>query len=1323
MLSVKNLVKVYKTKGGTEVRALDDVSVEFPETGMVFLLGRSGSGKSTLLNVAGGLDKPDSGEVIVKGKSSKDFSASDFDSYRNTFVGFVFQEYNILNEFNIEQNIALALQLQGKKNDKEAVNALLEQVDLADMGKRKPNTLSGGQKQRVAIARALIKEPEIIMADEPTGALDSNTGKQVLDTLKKLSATKLVIIVSHDREFAEQYGDRIIELKDGKILSDTSKAYAAPSTVSENVNAIGEDTVRIKDADKLTKTEFERIYEMIKGKSGEVIITSSQSDIPAVKRACKITDDGSREYFKDTAPESINAVQYDGANTKFIKSRLPIGHAIKMGASGLKTKPVRLLFTILISVISFTLFGVLLTMMMYDSLYSISEALKSTGYTTAVLEKTYDAKSYSYRVDYNGNRELEYSEDVKVTDRISEKELADMNDNDRGVKFAGVYAASGECGYSNYLGAATGTVGDGKTVEYPTSAFSGFTDCGEKFMTDNGFTKLAGEYPTKANEIAVSNYVYDQFKDRGYRSGESVVKINDYSDLVGKEIKLFDSYSQNKKYTFKITGVYNVGDYLNKYNDILKGTTTDKQSKEYEAKLAECQDEITGGFYSLAFVSDKFYDEYKTRLRQDNESRLSPRNMYGVRVSMQKDEYYNSQIYEYESASYFSEETVKDNAGEFTIYSVDGTKINPAQFTLGENEAYAKLDYLTSNANRLRNGSKQYELFYDKDGNVSYDKRGGWTKVNSFWTNYEGDVSFVEKPGYAFVESGNDVYIHKNGQSASWNEIDDMYDYKQCYVDGDGNLNSVRPADEKILLKQVGYYYTDGDGNYSLNNNDGWNYQYGEYYESNEGDGTVYIELPDGYFAATDYYYYVNKSDSDEIVIDTHENWRQASRYYYLPDGKLTSVIPEGYFVQNNFFYNAETGELSLKNEGDNWQWANGFYIDSEGNATVTYPEGESNVTSVNGIFINAEGKLSITKKAGYSFCTQWLYNNAEDKVMFARQYDGYYVNDATGEKDCDPAKEYSDSGNVAYLNYGEFNKEFTEAVKRLNAATNSGGEEASGELTAKDVALIIDCLKKDWTEWTEEEEGGLPEKLFARNRNNQEKELTIKGFYSLSGENYYEASIISSAFASSFMVVPGNGYYDFVTEYETEYVAPEGLKYNYIVTKSDSLSEDVYFILEAKGNSVSYVMTGNTVYDGASQAIYMIETLSLVFLITGLVMAVLSALMLFNFISTSISVKRKEIGVLRAVGARGTDVFKIFFAEAFIIAIICFVLSAVAAGVLCFVLNGVFAGAIRLTVLNYSILEVLLILGVSVVVAVIATILPVYFAAKKPPVESIRAL
>ena len=136
MLEVRHLKKTYKTKGGVDVHALDDVSIIYPEKGLVFLLGKSGSGKSTLLNVTGGLDKPDSGEIIVKGRSSKDFTTSDFDSYRNTFIGFIFQEYNILNEFNVEQNIALALQLQGKKATKDEVNDILAQVDLT--GLRRP---------------------------------------------------------------------------------------------------------------------------------------------------------------------------------------------------------------------------------------------------------------------------------------------------------------------------------------------------------------------------------------------------------------------------------------------------------------------------------------------------------------------------------------------------------------------------------------------------------------------------------------------------------------------------------------------------------------------------------------------------------------------------------------------------------------------------------------------------------------------------------------------------------------------------------------------------------------------------------------------------------------------------------------------------------------------------------------------------------------------------------------------------------------------------------------------------------------------------------
>ena len=158
----------------------------------------------------------------------------------------MFQEYNILEEFTVGANIALAMELQGHKSTGTELNRILDEVDLTGYAQRKPNELSGGQKQRVAIARALIKNPEIIMADEPTGALDSKTGKQVFDTLKKLSKTKLVIVVSHDRDFAEQYGDRVIELADGRIVSDIKKSLTAPESVSEGVQVVGESLIRIK---------------------------------------------------------------------------------------------------------------------------------------------------------------------------------------------------------------------------------------------------------------------------------------------------------------------------------------------------------------------------------------------------------------------------------------------------------------------------------------------------------------------------------------------------------------------------------------------------------------------------------------------------------------------------------------------------------------------------------------------------------------------------------------------------------------------------------------------------------------------------------------------------------------------------------------------------------------------------------------------------------------------------------------------------------------------------------------------------------------------
>lgn len=230
-MKVTNLYKTYPIKKGEKVQALRGVSFDLPDTGMVAILGKSGCGKSTLLNILGGLDRFDSGDVECFGKSLKSLSRKELDDYRNSCVGFVFQEYHLIPELHVGDNIALALQLQGQTDAEEKVQAVLKQVDLVGYEKRKIEELSGGQKQRVAIARALVKDPKIIFADEPTGALDSHTGERILQILKGIAQERLVVLVTHDREFAEKYGDRVIELEDGLVIGDTAEAYQSKESV------------------------------------------------------------------------------------------------------------------------------------------------------------------------------------------------------------------------------------------------------------------------------------------------------------------------------------------------------------------------------------------------------------------------------------------------------------------------------------------------------------------------------------------------------------------------------------------------------------------------------------------------------------------------------------------------------------------------------------------------------------------------------------------------------------------------------------------------------------------------------------------------------------------------------------------------------------------------------------------------------------------------------------------------------------------------------------------------------------------------------------
>ena len=255
-MKIFNLSKTYTLSKNQNTPALNGISFELPERGMVFILGRSGSGKSTLLNILSGLDGFDGGDVIFEGKSFKEFTDADRNAYRNGCCGFVFQEYNLIPELTVGENVALALELQGKKHAEKSALSALADVGLEGYYCRKPATLSGGQKQRVAIARAIVKQPKIIFADEPTGALDQSTGRDILQLLKNLSRERLVVVVSHDREFANEFGDRIIELADGKIAGDSSPATESSTENSEHIVNAPECGLPIKHALKIGCRNF-----------------------------------------------------------------------------------------------------------------------------------------------------------------------------------------------------------------------------------------------------------------------------------------------------------------------------------------------------------------------------------------------------------------------------------------------------------------------------------------------------------------------------------------------------------------------------------------------------------------------------------------------------------------------------------------------------------------------------------------------------------------------------------------------------------------------------------------------------------------------------------------------------------------------------------------------------------------------------------------------------------------------------------------------------------------------------------------------------------
>ncbi|MBO5938269.1 MAG: ABC transporter ATP-binding protein/permease [Clostridia bacterium] len=601
MLEIKNLTKIYRSKTGESVKALDNVSISFPETGMVFILGKSGSGKSTLLNVMGGLDSYDNGEFIIKGKSSKDFAGSDFDAYRNTFIGFIFQEYNVLDDFTVGANIGLALELQGKKATDEKINDILRQVDLLSYAKRKPNELSGGQKQRVAIARALVKDPQIIMADEPTGALDSNTGKQIFDTLKELSREKLVLIVSHDRDFAERYADRIVELSDGKIFSDVTKHERHSVQLSEGIQQINDRILRIKGGYRLTENDLKMINDYLQHNPHDIILSGDGRINDELRSAAGISAEGHTSVFESTAERDVTLKSYDKKDSKFIRSSLPIKNALRMGVSGLKHKKFRLVMTILLSLIAFALFGFADTLGAYE---------KETAAVSSVMDS--GIKSASVRLGVKHTYVYEGEEPW------SYYSYAPMNDDDieylrqeTGMDFVPVFTGGDE--WSGGFPLSSQFKSYSNNSEIYTGRLTGLVSMSEDQLSGAELRLITGKLPSQEGEIALTELMVRQFNEYGFINhsfGEEIEAGSVTADkLIGMHVTPSNNYMINNGTTvsYEIVGIVDTGFDYERYASLLPTTddrpaTTDQNSLAMMVLANEIRSELAYGFHALGFA-------------------------------------------------------------------------------------------------------------------------------------------------------------------------------------------------------------------------------------------------------------------------------------------------------------------------------------------------------------------------------------------------------------------------------------------------------------------------------------------------------------------------------------------------------------------------------------------------------------------------------------------------------------------------------------------------------------------------------------------------
>ena len=532
MLELRNIRKTYRI-GDIETRALDGISVAFREREFVAILGPSGSGKTTCLNVIGGLDRYDEGDLIIKGKETKNFLDSDWDAYRNNSIGFVFQSYNLITHLSIVANVELGMTLSGVSAEEKRQRALevLEMVGLKEHVHKKPNQLSGGQMQRVAIARALANDPEILLCDEPTGALDSATSVQIMELIKKLSEDRLVIMVTHNPTLADRYADRIIRFEDGKIIEDTHPHQEKPK----------EDMFKLKKTNMSFFTALNLSFNNIKTKKVRTFLTAFASSIGIIGIAVILS-------LSSGFQMQIDQFQSDAM------AEFPV--IISQSAGSVDAESFQQL---------------------YDEMASQEEYVDSDEvflYDSKESIIMHTNKLTDEYMDYLKNIDPEYCSNIGYTRIVNMNLVRKLDDK--------VIPASISSGFSMSGGFTSGT---GVLASYPTQLDSSDTSYLEK-----NYEVLAGAYPSNEKELVLvvdtkNRIDLNILKALGFDTeGKESIK---FTDIVGTTFKLV----ANDDYyiTTPMGGFFPNNDYEAMYNSDdsieLKIAAIVRQKEEVEIGL------------------------------------------------------------------------------------------------------------------------------------------------------------------------------------------------------------------------------------------------------------------------------------------------------------------------------------------------------------------------------------------------------------------------------------------------------------------------------------------------------------------------------------------------------------------------------------------------------------------------------------------------------------------------------------------------------------------------------------------------------------------